>query len=87
MMPDTFNIPENAIEPIARAICDRARGVGSPPCNACKKKAIDVIQACLKEWGGHEERQIVSIPYGKSKPIISHRRLVFPWEPVEGNES
>jgi hypothetical protein len=92
-MPDTFNIPENAIEPVARAICNAASEATGrrpgPSCDVCKERASDAIQACLKEWGAAEVRRGRMFPSEKRKGILEHRaterRLVFPWEPVEGD--
>lgn len=102
-MPDTFKIPNNVREAVAKAICDDdARRYDdpqetwdnflpdAPELNEYRSNADVAIQACLKEWGAHEEHRGRMFSSEKRKGILEHRdterRLVFLWEPVEGDE-
>lgn len=93
-MPDqTFNIPENVREATGRAIArvlDPPVGDLDPsiPQRELETAADAAIQACLKEWGAREEFSgYETWRGGERKRVGDSRRLVFPWEPVEGDES
>jgi hypothetical protein len=77
-MPDSFNIPENVINAGIQALIDHIEGRNS----STEEDVRVIVQACLNEWGAREER--VS---GLETEQGPQRRLVFPWEPVEGDES
>jgi hypothetical protein len=81
-MLDSFNIPENVRAAALRAVQEVRT---EPRVTFYQRTADAAIQACLKESGAREERK-----EKRSKRFLAYnprrfqRRLVFPWEPVEG---
>lgn len=79
-MPDTFNIPENVVAAAEDAYRER---LATQTVEERRVAMPAAIQACLKEWGAREET-MGGRPSGVIFLPARHRRLVFPWEPVEG---